>query len=205
MKMLVVLAALGGLCGLTGLSAVADDKDKKEDKKEDKLSADREFAKKASACGMAGVNLSYLAKARSRDAAVLQFAQQVVDDHTNVNRALIEWANRQRAPVAKTMDEKHQKMYDELKKMDGNKFDRAYMEGMVKAHEEAIKLFETESKDGKDASLKAWADKSLPVLKKHLEKAREVCEKTKGEDEKRKDEGDKRKDEGDKRKDKNDK
>jgi len=190
MKMLVVLAALGGLCGLTGLSAVADDKDKKEDKKEDKMSADREFAKKASACGMAGVNLSQLAMVRSRDAAVRQFAQQIVNDHTNVNRALIEWANRKQAPLARTMDEKHQKMFEELSKTDANKFDRAYMEGMVKAHEEAIKLFETESKDGKDEALKAWADKALPTLKKHLETARDVSKKTKGEDEKRKDTSD---------------
>jgi putative membrane protein len=189
MKMLVVLGALGGLCGLTGLSAVADDKDK--DKKEEKSSADRDFAKKASACGMAEVDLSNLALRRTRDPAVRQFAQQMVNDHTNVNRALLEWANRQQVPLAKSKDEKHQKLFDELSKMDDKKFDRAYMEAMVKDHEEAVKLFETQSKDGKDESLKAWAGKALPALKKHLETARDVCKKTKGEDEKGKDKSDK--------------
>lgn len=181
MRMLVGLAALGGLYWLAGLSAVADDK------KEDKKSADHDFAMKASASGLAEVNLSNLAVTRSQNSAVRQFAQQMVNDHTKANRELIALANRQQIPLAKTMDEKHQKLFEDLSKMDGNKFDHAYMEGMVKDHEEAVKLFDSESKDGKDEALKSWAGKTLPVLKKHLETARDVGKKTKGEDEKGKD------------------
>jgi putative membrane protein len=185
MRIFVALAALGSFCWLAGLSAAADDK------KEDKASADQEFAKKASACGMAEVDLSNLALIRARDPAVRQFAQQMINDHTQANRELLQWANRQQVPLAKSKDEDHQKCFDKLAKLSGNEFDQAYMEGMVKDHEEAVKLFETQSKEGKDEALKSWADKKVPTLKKHLETARKLCKEGKDKSEARKDARDK--------------
>lgn len=69
------------------LSAVADDK------KEAK-GADKEFAHKASASGLAEVNLSILAEKNSQNAAIRQFAQRMVADHTKANNELIALAKR---------------------------------------------------------------------------------------------------------------
>jgi putative membrane protein len=44
----------------------------------------------------------------------------------------------------------------------------------VKDHEKDVKEFEEEAKDGSDADVKAWANKTLPTLKKHLELAKEI-------------------------------
>jgi len=173
MRMLVGLAMLGGLCGLVGLSAAA------EDKKEDKEKADHGFALKASASGLAEVNLSELAKLRAHNSAVREFAQHMVTDHSQANSELLAIANRHQIPLAKQPDEKHQKMFEKLSKLDGKEFDHTYMEGMVKDHEEAVKLFEDESKNGKNDALKEWAGKKLPTLKKHLEAARKLCKEEK--------------------------
>ena len=43
---------------------------------------------------------------------------------------------------------------------------------MVKDHEKDVAEFEEEAKDGSDADVKAWANKTLPTLKKHLEMAK---------------------------------
>lgn len=174
MKMLAVLMMLGmGLC-LSGLATAADDK------KEGIDSGDKEFVKKASACGLAEVNLSELAVRFAHDPAVKQFAQHMVMDHTRANQELTQLANQRSIPLAKTMDEKHQKMFDKLKEAKSTEFDHLYMEGMVKDHEVAVKLFETQSKDGKDEGLKQWAGQKTPILKKHLEKARQICKQNDG-------------------------
>ena len=62
---------------------------------------------------------------------------------------------------------------------DGAKFDKAFSEWAVKSHEKTISAFQKEAKDGKDADVKAWAEKTLPTLQHHLEMARDL-EKTTG-------------------------
>jgi putative membrane protein len=180
-KMLAVLMMLGMGLWLSGLSEAADVK------QDSKNSGDKEFVQKASASGMAGVNLSQLAVRLARDPAVKQFAQRMIADHGRATQELTQLANQRSIPLAKTMDEHHQKTFDKLKGMSGKDFDQAYMDAMVKDHEEAVKLFEQESKDGKDKAMKAWAGKLTPIFKRHLEKSRTICKQTKGEKEKSKD------------------
>jgi uncharacterized protein (DUF305 family) len=47
-----------------------------------------------------------------------------------------------------------------------------YMRMQVKAHEAAVKLFQTESSKGTDADVKGFAAANLPALQTHLEMAR---------------------------------
>ena len=175
MKMLTVLTMLGMGLWLAGLAVAADDQ------KEAKDRGDKEFVKKVSASGLAEVNLSELAVRFARDPAVKQFAQRLIADHMRANRELTAMANRHSIALPKEMDEKHQKLYDKLKTLSGKKFDCEYMEAMVKDHEEAVKLFEKESKDGKNEGMKEWAGKLAPILKRHLEKSREICKNVKEE------------------------
>jgi putative membrane protein len=175
MKMLVILTMLGMAVWLTGASVAADDV------KEGKGGADPQFVKKASACGLAEINLSELAVRFAHDPAVKQFAQQMVADHMRTSRALTAMANRHSIALPREMDDDHKKVYDRLKTLSGEKFDREYMEAMVKDHEQAVKLFEKESKDGNNEGLKEWAGKLTPIMKRHLEHAREVCKKVKDE------------------------
>jgi len=172
MRMLGTVLVLTGLYWLAGVSPAADEK---------KGEGDKSFTMKASAAGLAEVNLSNLAVARATSAEVRTFAQRMVADHTRANRELIELANQKMLPLAKSMDEKHQSLFDKMSKLNGADFDHAYMEGMVKDHEEAVKLFETESKNGQDEAFKTWAGKTLPVLKMHREMAQKLAKKDKKE------------------------
>jgi putative membrane protein len=69
-----------------------------------------------------------------------------------------------------TLDAESHKM----DKMDDATFDKDYMDQMVKDHEKDVKAFEEIAQDGSDADVKAWANKTLPTLKKHLELAKEI-------------------------------
>lgn len=57
----------------------------------------------------------------------------------------------------------HQDLLDQLSKLKGIEFDRAYAKDMVTDHEKAIEQFEIEAKKGKDSDMKAWAEKWLPI------------------------------------------
>lgn len=174
-KKMLAVGMMGLAFGLAVLSASADEKEAVKGK------GDSDFAKKASACGLAEVNFSELAVRFARDPAVRQFAEKMIADHTRANRELTQLANRKAITLPAGMDDEHQKLYDKLKTLSGAEFDRTYMEAMVKDHEKAVKLFEKQAKDGKDETMKELAGKLTPHLKEHLEKAREICKKTKGE------------------------
>jgi putative membrane protein len=46
---------------------------------------------------------------------------------------------------------------------------------MVKDHEEDIKEFEKEAREGQDPEAKAFASKTLPTLRAHLAKIRSIA------------------------------
>jgi putative membrane protein len=48
---------------------------------------------------------------------------------------------------------------------------------MVKSHENSIDLFEKALNDAKDADVRAFADKTLPALRMHLDSARALSKK----------------------------
>jgi putative membrane protein len=173
-KALATLAVLGlGLC-LAGMSTAADDQ--KKDRGDNQKGGDQEFVQKATACGLAEENLGNLAARLSTNPAVQQFAQRVAQDHATANRQLLQIANQRGLRPATTMDKKHQDLMTQLGKSEGAQFDRSFMKQLVQDHEEAVKLFEREAKDGKDPALKQFASQTLPALRAHLKMARDVAD-----------------------------
>ncbi len=47
----------------------------------------------------------------------------------------------------------------------------------LKAHKDAVDLFTTESKDGKDVDLRAFASETLPTLQAHLDHIKTISDK----------------------------
>jgi len=146
----------------------------------DTSETDKEFVLKASGAGLAEVNFGNLAVKNATNADVKKFAEHMVTDHTKANKELLDLTDKKRLKVADRMDDEHAKAFRKLAKLSGSAFDREYMAGQVKDHEEAVKLFEKEAKNGKDEDLRKWAETTLPTLKEHLKMAKETQGKVKG-------------------------
>lgn len=74
----------------------------------------------------------------------------------------------------------HKKMMDKMAKLSGAEFDREFMKHQVADHDKAVALFEKQSRNGKDAELKAFALRTLPTLKEHQQQAREIHSRVSG-------------------------
>jgi putative membrane protein len=70
--------------------------------------------------------------------------------------------------------EKAQEKYNDLAKLTGEKFDKAYLSNISSGNDKAINLLEKASKDGWDSDLKSWADETLPTLREHKDMAKSV-------------------------------
>jgi putative membrane protein len=62
-----------------------------------------------------------------------------------------------------------------LQSASGAEFDKLFMTQMVKDHEDALKLVQDTAKNAKDAELKADAEKTAPVIQKHLDEAKRIA------------------------------
>jgi putative membrane protein len=131
--------------------------------------ADAKFVTTAANDGMAEVAAGKMAGDKAVSARVKSFAAMMVTDHTKAGDELAAIAKTKNITLPIAPDADKQKMAADLGKKSGKAFDKAYVDGMVEGHKDAVKLFEDASQNCKDADLKAFATKTLPTLKMHLD------------------------------------
>jgi putative membrane protein len=101
---------------------------------------------------------------------VKTFGQMMVKDHTAINGDLKALAAQKDVTLPDSLDAKHQRMVDKMAALTGSEFDDAYIGSMIKDHKMDAKAFKAESAETKDADIKSFVDKSIPVVDGHLKR-----------------------------------
>jgi putative membrane protein len=144
---------------------------------DDKKVTDTRFVDHAYTSGQNEVILNRMALERSRNEDVRKFAQRIIEDHAKANQDLtIIVSELQIAVPDKPLPEQEK----EMRRITSNEvkdFDKEFMDQMVTAHEQAVKLFEMGAKELKNDRLKDFASKTLPTLREHLKMAIETRDK----------------------------
>jgi len=136
---------------------------------------DRKFIEDAANSGMFEVQVAQLAASKATDPNVKSFAGMLVDQHTAANNELVKIANAKGVELPAAPKHSLRRDIDKLGKKNGDEFDRDFVREVgIKAHEKDIKKFQKAGKDVKDADLKAFIDKTLPVLREHLAAAEKL-------------------------------
>ncbi|HEX3465919.1 MAG TPA: DUF4142 domain-containing protein [Candidatus Elarobacter sp.] len=144
------------LCGVPALAA----------------SPDAQFAMQAAQGGMAEVQLARLALSKSQNGVVKTFAQRMIADHTPNNAQLASIMRSEGLTVPTSVDPNSQAMMTRLQALSGRAFNRAYLGGQVRAHQQMQILLQSEINGGHDARLKAYARTTLPTINMHLSMAK---------------------------------
>lgn len=180
MKKLLILAVFSVMALSACNSKKSEDsKDVAEEQNEAKFDStkmddDAEWAVEIADGGMLEVKLGELTQTNASAASVKNFGMMMIKDHSAANSEFEKLAEKYNISLPTTLSEKSQKLYDKLAGKKGADFDKAYVEDMEDDHEEDIKLFQKESDDGKNSDLKAFAMKTLPTLKHHLETVKSI-------------------------------
>ncbi len=137
--------------------------------------ADKQFITAAAQGGMAEVQMAQLATKQASSEAVRKYAKQMIQDHTRANKELMAIATKKGVTPPKTIGPKYEAVRAKLAKLSGKEFDQAYMqEAGVKAHAEQEALFQRQSQQGQDPQLQAFATKTLPIVRHHLQMAQKM-------------------------------
>jgi len=132
---------------------------------------DRDFVQKAASGGMAEVELGQLAQNNATSQLIKEFGQRMVTDHGQANMELQRIAQNGNFTLPTRPDSKSEAIRRQLSGLQGSAFDTAYTQSMLSDHQEDIAEFQKEAQSGEDPALKAFAQKTLPVLQHHLQMA----------------------------------
>jgi putative membrane protein len=128
---------------------------------------------------MSEVELGKMASTKAASADVKNFGQMMVTDHSKANDELKALATKKGWKLPAEVDSSHKSTADDLRNRVGADFDKAYVEEMVDDHETDVKAFEDKAKNATDPDLKAFAEKTLPTLRKHLDAIKAIQAKMK--------------------------
>lgn len=162
------LLALGMGCGGQSMSDLGG-KNSPEVMKTDNM-----FFKNITIGNMTEIESSKVALEKSQDPSLKNFAQKMIDDHSEAGSKVAALAAQKQVVLPTKLDDDHQKMIDNLSGKTGTDFNKAYIDLQQAAHKEAISVANNEVDNGSDPDVRALASKLQPKLNMHLRMAEDL-------------------------------
>lgn len=138
-------------------------------------STDKTFMLNASVSNTAEVGAANLALAKATNPAVRAFAMHMITEHTMAQTDLKSLGTSVGFAVNDTIDPVHMQIMTELSAMNGRRFDSAYMHTQVNDHDVTILNFQTELRSGQHKEVRDYADRYLPHIRQHRERADSIA------------------------------
>jgi putative membrane protein len=138
-------------------------------------SADKHFMNNAADDDMIEAHLGKMAESHAAKTDVKDFAKQLADDHSKAYGELLQLANTTGDNVPRGIDIRRDHEAAQLTRLSGERFDRLFLRDEIAWHEKAIAAFRREAAHGTNPQVKAMASQMIPVLERHLERARQLA------------------------------
>jgi putative membrane protein len=126
------------------------------------------------------IDAGKLAKSHSKNKEVLDFAQQMITDHSAVNKQAGALAKKlgvkpQDNDTSKALKKGAQQNMAKLKGLKGAQFDKAYIDHEVDYHQQVLDAIDKVLiPDAQNAELKGLIEKVRPAIQTHLDHAKHV-------------------------------
>lgn len=155
---------------------------------------DRDFVEERLEAANAEIELGRLAQQKATHPEVKEFGALMVKDHQKAAeelRSIVSTAGARAdrpagtsgetgdrsiadraAGAAATLQGEARELRQELNELSGRDFDRRYIDEMIDDHEDAVEDLENKADNASHPEVKAWAAKTLPTVRQHLEQAR---------------------------------
>jgi putative membrane protein len=135
------------------------------------------FADRAASSNRFELETSELALEFAQDDGVRAFAEAMISDHTDAAEAMGAAAEADGITPTAEISEVQQARMNELENLTGERFDTAYVDVQLTAHDEAVSLFQAFSGMEGESALRDFAKQTLPVLEQHQEHVRSLATK----------------------------
>lgn len=134
--------------------------------------AGQAFASAATSASLTATALGEMADAKSANVRVQTLGRDIARDHAGVNAEIAGLADEKGFGLPDSVGAGADQREAELDALRGDEFDRRVLEAVVTDHAAQIALFEREASAGADIDLRELAQRTLPMLRRHLEAAK---------------------------------
>ena len=135
---------------------------------------DDEFLKKVAEGGHNEMSLSREMLDKNAMTPVKNYANEMITDHTKAGDELKPIAAKYNVTLPTDPDAEHQALKTQMAGMSGPDLEQKYAQQMVTDHQKTVAMFQSEIQNGKEADVKAFAEKTLPTIQEHLENAKKL-------------------------------
>jgi len=135
------------------------------------------FLQETAGSGMALGKMTELAGKKAENKDIKAYAMMLSKEHGKANEDLKMLATKKGVTLPDMIDPKRNATCKKLEAMEGMSFDKAFITEVVNCHEMDIKSFKEISTNAKDPDVKSFADRMLPSLMMHQEKAKDLMPK----------------------------
>ena len=134
---------------------------------------DRTFMTTLAKAGMAEIEAGQIAAQHGNHANRL-YGRQMVKQHEAAGTQLQALAAKRNVTLPSAPTPEDAAAIHRMEHINDARFDAAYHHFAVLSHRQALGLFRDEITNGRDPGLKAWAQKTLPMIKEHYREAKDL-------------------------------
>ncbi len=135
---------------------------------------DRSFIDKVARDGRAEVELGKLAQQKAASPDVKSLAARLVTDHSKANQQLMSIAQQEGVKPPSGIGKENTELRSRLEKLNGQAFDRAYVQAQVKDHQKDIQYLQRQADAVQNPELKSFIQQAEPVMQQHLQMAQQI-------------------------------
>jgi len=136
---------------------------------------DQTFVTESTEGSLAEVELGKLALKKSKNPEVVEFAQKMIIDHTQLVNDMKPVADQMGVKLPEKVNTKHEQEVDRLSALSGDQFDKAYISAMVADHHHDLAEFTSEESRTQNPILKSTVAKGKAVIEMHTHMIDEIA------------------------------
>jgi putative membrane protein len=136
---------------------------------------DRSFIELFRNATVGEAELGELAARKSRSPEIQEFGRQLASESRAALKRLEALVAPLRLPALSTApDAEHKALAQQLARAEPPDFDRLLMDALVREHEDQVSVLEMEVSAGSHSELKKFAADTLPMVREHLRRAKDI-------------------------------
>jgi putative membrane protein len=136
--------------------------------------ADNDFIREVAADNLLEARLAQLAERKGQSSAVKQLAERIAADHNRLQDEWLAMASSNGQPVKPGIGKNHKAKLNQLQKLSGRAFDRAYVTIVVRNHKDYIDYFEKEGRSAHSTQVRELVNRDLPTLRSDFNQGKQV-------------------------------